>query len=78
MKTVAQIIEHYNKRNKTIFYKIEVEVKKNDKISMYENYYDVSQVSFFGDMLCFYGKCAGSDIERYIRIDNADIIRSEV
>ena len=78
MKTVAQIIEHHSKRNKTVFHKIEVEVKKNGKVSMYENYFDVSQVCFYANMLCFYGKNAGNDIERYIRIDNADIIRSEV
>lgn len=78
MKTVSQMIKHYNKRNETTYHKIEVEVKKNGKISMYECYYDVSQVSFFGNMLCFYGKNPGNDIERYIRIDDADIIRSEV
>lgn len=78
MKTVSQMIEYYNKRNKTVFHQIEVEIKKNGQISTYRYFYDVSQIEIFGNMLCFYGKNTGSNVERYIRINNANVIRSEV
>lgn len=78
MKTIAQVIEWYNKQNETKYHKIEVQIKKEGKVSLYENFYDVSGVSYSGIMLCFYGRSPSQNTLRYFRIDNADIIRSEV
>ena len=78
MTTVAEAIEHFNKRNETTYHKIEVQIKKEGMVTQFENFYDVHDVSSDGYMLCFYGKNTRSGTERYFRIDNASIIRSEV
>ncbi len=78
MTTVAEAIEQYNKRNETTYDKIEVQITKDGKVSYYEYFYDVHDVSSDGYMLCFYGKNIRDGTERYFRIDNASIIRSEV
>ncbi len=77
MTTVAEAIEHFNKRNETTYHKIEVQITKDGKVALYENFYDVHDVSE-GYILCFYGKDTRHGTERYFRIDNAGIIRSEV
>jgi len=78
MLTVTEAIEQYNKRNETTYHKIEVQITKDGKVALYENFYDVHDVSDAEYVLCFYGKNHRSGTERYIRIDNASIIRSEV
>ncbi len=78
MTTVAEAIEQYNKLNKTTYDKVEVQIKKGSVAVFYENFYGVHGVSTDGYMLCFYGTNIRDGIERYFRIDNASIIRSEV
>ncbi len=78
MTTVAEAIEYFNKQNETTYDKVEVQIKKDGKVALYENFYGVHGVSSDGYMLCFYGKNTRDGTERYIRIDNASIIRSEV
>ena len=77
MTTVAEAIDHFNKRNETTYHKIEVQIKKDDMVTQFENFYDVHDI-IEKYILCFYGKNHRSGTERYIRIDNASIIRSEV
>ena len=76
--TVAEAIEQYNKRNETAYDKVEVQIKKDGMATQFENFYGVHSVSDAGYVLCFYGKNHRSGTERYFRIDNASIIRSEV
>jgi hypothetical protein len=77
MTTIAEVIDWYNKRNETTYHKVEVQITKDGKVALYENFYDVHDVSE-GYILCFYGKNHSSGEERFFRIDNAIIIRSEV
>ncbi len=77
MTTVAEAIERFNKRNETTYHKIEVQIRKDGKVALYENFYDVHDI-VEKYILCFYGKNHRSGTERYFRIDNASIIRSEV
>ncbi len=77
MTTVSEAIEHFNKRNETAYDKIEVQITKDGK-AVYENFYDVYDISYNGDMICFYGKSTRGGTERYTRIDNSYVIRSEV
>ena len=78
MITVAEATKGYNKRNETTYHKIEVQIRKDGKVALYENFYDVHDVLDTGYMLCFFGKIVRGEAERYFRIDNASIIRSEV
>ncbi len=77
MTTVTEAIEWYNKRNETTYHKIEVQIKKEGMVTQFENFYDVHDI-VEKYILCFYGKNHRSGTERYFRIDNASIIRSEV
>ena len=77
MTTVAEAVERFNKRNETTYHKIEVQIKKEGVDTQFENFYDVHDI-VEKYILCFYGKNHRSGTERYFRIDNASIIRSEV
>ena len=74
--TVAEAIKQYNKRNETKYDKVEVQIKKEGVGTRFENFYDVHDI-IEKYILCFYGKNHRSGTERYFRIDNASIIRSE-
>ena len=78
MKTVTDVLNWYNKRDSGHYHKIKVKYEIKGLITQYEDFFDVYDISYRGDLLCFYGRNEQKGTMRYIRINEADIIRSEV
>jgi len=81
MKTVAQIIERYNKQHSDTYDYIVVSDPHRGGFATL-TYHDVTNITQTKDMLSFYGKSMYEKTiggkTRFVRINNANVIRSEV